>query len=153
MPAPFQSTYSENQDVGLVGGLVNGEEFNALSRTVETAAGIKWGVPVSRGSADRGCVIHAAGLSLLGITRRNPAVVPGFEGYRQYAEAGIVDMGVINVKCEGTITAGAAAYWNPVSGLWTVVTASMLPIAGAKFDAAGGASVNNGLVPLRIRLT
>lgn len=56
MPNPFQNTYSENQDIGLVGGLVAGEEFNAFSRTVETVGGIAWGAPAFQGAADRGCV-------------------------------------------------------------------------------------------------
>lgn len=51
-----QSTYAENFDTGIVGDLVSGENFNALSRTVESSGGVGFGRPVWQGSADRGCV-------------------------------------------------------------------------------------------------
>ena len=51
-----QTTYAENQDAGLVGALVSGEDFNAFSRTVESAAGIGFGQPAYQGAADRGVI-------------------------------------------------------------------------------------------------
>lgn len=55
-PNPFQSTYATGQEKGLPGGLVNGENYNAFSRTVESAAGLGFGQPAFQGAADRGCV-------------------------------------------------------------------------------------------------
>lgn len=155
MPTPFQSTYSATQGVGLEGGLVNGEEFNAFSRTVETAAGIKFGRPVAKGAADRGIILHAAGQTFLGVTRRNPALAPSSNGtngdaYAQYKDASVVDFGVIWGKAGVAVVAGAAANWDTATGLWTgaAVAGSVIACPGCKFDAGGNA---NDLVPIRIR--
>lgn len=59
-PNPFQNTYATGQEKGLPGGLVNGENFNAFSRTVESAAGLGFGQPAFQGAADRGCVAARA---------------------------------------------------------------------------------------------
>lgn len=154
MPTPFQSNYNATQGVGLEGGLVNGEEWNGYSRTVETAAGIQFGRPVAKGAADKGIILHAAGQTFLGITRRNPTVAPslGTNGDRfvQYKEAPVIDFGTIWVKVGVTVVAGAAANWDTNTGLWTgaAVAGTVIACPGCKFDAAG---VANDLVPVRIR--
>lgn len=154
MPTPFQSNYSATQGVGLEGGLVSGEDFNAYSRTVETAAGIQFGRPVAKGAADKGLIIMAAGAAFLGITRRSSTIRPssGTNGdrYVQYAEAPVVDYGVIWVKAGEPVVGGAAANWDTATGLWTdaAVAGTVIACPGCKFDASG---TTNDLVPVRIR--
>lgn len=152
MANPTQTTYAENQEIGTPGQLVNGENFNAFSRTVETAAGIAFGVPVAQGAADRGCIIMANGLKATGITRRNPAVVPGNgDKYAQYAEAAIIDEGVVWGRAEEVVAARAQAFWNPATGKWVAgpATANDVKIDGAIYDTSAAA---NGLVAIRVRI-
>ena len=123
MPTPFQSTYADRQDRGYEGMIANSEPYNAYSRTVETAAGIQFGRPVAKGSADRGCILMAAGQDFLGISRRDNTQMPssGTNGDRvpQYKELAIVDDGVIFVKVGEPVVARAAANWDTATGLWT----------------------------------
>lgn len=146
---PFQNTYAEGHDVGLPGMLVNGENFNAFSRTIETAAGVAFGVPVARGAADRGVVIATVGSEIAGITRRNPALRPTNAGkYLQYEEAGIVDEGVMWVKAGGVVADGGQAYWDPATGLY-VADNTKVKCSGMIFDTSG---VAQQMVQLRIRI-
>lgn len=152
MPTPTQSNYAENQDIGTEGQLVNGEDFNAFSRTVETAAGIDFGVPVAQGAADRGCIIMANGLKAIGVTRRNPAVAPGDgDKYVQYRDAAVVDSGVIYGRTEEAVAARAQAFWNPATGKWSAgpAGANDVKIDGAIYDTAANA---NALVAIRVRI-
>lgn len=59
-PNPFQNNYAAGQEKGLPGQLVNSENFNAHSHTVESAAGIGFGQPAFQGAADRGIVATRA---------------------------------------------------------------------------------------------
>ena len=52
--AVVQDTYNELPAFGYPGQVANGETSNRISRTVETAAGIGFGVPVYRGTGDHG---------------------------------------------------------------------------------------------------
>ncbi len=154
MPTPFQSTYANTQGVGLEGGLVNGEEFNAFSRTVETAAGIQFGRPVAKGAADKGIILHAAAQAFHGITRRNPTIRPsvGTNGdrYGQYQEAAVIDLGVVWVTAGATVVAGTVANWDTGTGKWTgaAVAGNVIACPGCRFDTSG---VANDLVAVRIR--
>lgn len=154
MPTPIQSTYANTQGVGLEGGLVNGENWNAFSRTVETVAGIQFGRPVAKGAADKGIILHAAAQAFVGVTRRNPAIAPSIgtngDRYAQYKEAAVLDIGVVWVKVGVGVAANVAANWDTATGLWTgaAVGGTVIACPGCKFDAAGNA---NDLVPMRIR--
>lgn len=58
--ATYQTDYSTSPAKGLPGMVVNEEKSNAISRTVESAAGIEFGQPAFRGSGDHGVVAGAA---------------------------------------------------------------------------------------------
>lgn len=148
---PFQSTYNANQEAGLAGGLVNGEDFNAFSRTVETAAGIGFGKPVAQGAADRGCILFASGGTFLGITRRNPAVDPiNGDKYAQYTEASVIDFGVVRGLVGAAVTARSQVRWDTVAGKFTGAAASgtVLDCPGCTFDAA---AAQDTLAIIRVR--
>lgn len=51
-----QTTWGFDSAIGLPGQIANEEKYNGITRTVETAAGIAFGQPAYRGTADRGCI-------------------------------------------------------------------------------------------------
>lgn len=55
-----QSTYGDTPAKGLPGQIANEEKCNKVSREVESAAGIAFGQPAFRGSADHGVILGAA---------------------------------------------------------------------------------------------
>ncbi|WP_066795082.1 structural cement protein Gp24 [Sphingomonas soli] len=52
----LQSTYSDTIAAGYKGLVANGETSNRITRTIETAGGIGFGVVAYRGAGDHGCV-------------------------------------------------------------------------------------------------
>ena len=142
------TTYPTARDKGLPGGRVNTEAENAVSRTVEDAAGIAFGAPVARGVNDKGCRIMAAGRAFIGVALLNRAVRPGAgDRYAQYDEAGIMDFGVVWVRVNEAVVAGDAAYFNAASGRYTK-TNTDIAIPNAIFDANAAAG---DVAPLRVR--
>jgi len=57
MAIPFQTTYPATFPKGVPGQIANEEKYNAISRTVESAAGLAFGQPAFRGAGDHGTVI------------------------------------------------------------------------------------------------
>lgn len=87
-----------------------------ISRTVETAAGIAFGVPVSQGSEDGGCVAYAG--DFVGVTVRNRDMRPETpDKYAQYESANLMIKGTIWVAVAAAVSAGDPVYIN-ASGGW-----------------------------------
>jgi hypothetical protein len=143
-----QTTYPTTMPKGQAGMKANAEDWNAITRTCETVAGIAFGVPVSRGAADFGCIIAAAATKILGISIKD-ITRPAADGdkYARYSNVGILTMGVIWVVAGGACTAGNPAYWDPATGKW-VNDNTKLAVPGAVFDSTG---VLNDLVLVAIR--
>ena len=126
-----QSTYADNVGAGYVGGLVNLEPRVLISRTVEDAAGIAFGLAVMQGTEDKECVVSDAS-AFLGVTVRDQSVDPADpDTFRQYDEARIMTKGVIWVANSGGVAAG-----DPVVGLaaGALGTGSSPLIDGARWD-------------------
>lgn len=90
--ATYQTSYGINKARGLPGQVSTLEESNRITRTVETAAGIAFGQPVQRGTADRGAAILSTG-DFLGLAILHVAVAPDAanpDAYPQYSELGIM---------------------------------------------------------------
>lgn len=122
--AVVQSSYATAYAVGYAGMVANGETSNRISRTVEDADGIGFGVPVFRGTSDHGVTATPTADALMGITIANyaaPANTTGIETdvYPQYSTAGILTQGVIWVVAGVDTTDGAQAY---VAAAGTTVT-------------------------------
>lgn len=94
--ATYQTTYSNSPAIGLAGQIANEEKCNKISRTVETAAGIAFGQPAFRGSADHGVVAGAtfaatgagsesAGNVGTGVITDAPAITAGAKAGRYQA--------------------------------------------------------------------
>lgn len=142
----LQSTYG-TMSAARPGMIANMEEVgNDISRTVEDAAGIGFGLPVFQGSADDG-ITATVGAGFRGITVRaqardanNPSL------YAQYESAKVRTKGVIWVTAGATVAAGAAVYYTP-AGAWTSATSGNTAVVGAIFDSSAS---SGGLVKIRL---
>lgn len=108
-----QTTYSANISAARAGMIANTEPNVLISRTVETAAGVGFGVPVQKGATDNSCKIMASGATeILGITVRERNVNPETpDKFAQYESARLMRKGVLWV----TVTdAGGVADGDPV---------------------------------------
>lgn len=114
MSITIQSTYADDYAKGYPGMVANGETSNRISRTVESAAGAAFGVPLYRGSGDHGCVTAVGSLAtFLGWAIADRGIVPttvtgAVDTYPQYSTAGILTLGAIYVTVTGAVTDGAA---------------------------------------------
>ena len=109
----LQTTYTNDQPVAYAGMVGNGETSNRITRSVEDAAGIAFGVPVYRGTGDHGCTATVGTLAtFLGFTIANSAQAPvagqDADEYQQYDNANILTNGPIYVAVTGTVADGAA---------------------------------------------
>jgi hypothetical protein len=99
------------------------DETNSVtdSKTVETAAGIGFGLAVSQGTNDRGVIL--GGTAFVGITRADPTigradVSPALtlDSYPQNDNAAVLAMGDIWVIPDNAVTAGEAVYYSTTTG-------------------------------------
>jgi len=101
-----QTTYADNIPVGYAGGLVNEEPKTLISRNVEDAAGIAFGLAVMQGTEDKGCVV-GDGSDFLGVTVRDQSVDPAAPNtFEENSNARIITEGVIWVANSGGVSAG-----------------------------------------------
>jgi hypothetical protein len=111
--AELQTTYSNTIAKGYAGMVANGETSNRISRTIEDAAGVGFGIPVYRGSGDHGCTATVGTLAtFLGFTIAvaGQGLVAGqtADTYVQYDNVPIMPSGAIYVAVKGAVTDGAA---------------------------------------------
>lgn len=124
-----QTTYLDNMAVAFNGMIANTEPNNLISRNVETAAGIGFGVPVIQGTADQGCAVVAASTDeIVGITVRDQSV--DGDTFAQYDSALLMREGVLWV----TVTdAGGVDAGDPV---WVTVADGTFANADATSDGS-----------------
>jgi len=102
-----QSTYADTIDAGFAGALANEEPRVLISRTVEDAAGIAFGLGVIQGTADKGCVVGDGSGLMLGVTVRDQSVNPATPNlFADEDNARIMTKGVIWVVNTGGCVAG-----------------------------------------------
>lgn len=106
----IQTTYPEKQDAGRAGGLVNMELANLISRTVQTAAGLGFGLCVERGTGDNDCILFDGGTPL-GISIRDRALDANEPNkFKQYAEARIITKGPVYAETPVAVDQGDPVY-------------------------------------------
>ena len=119
-PAPIQTTYTRYLKPGFPGMLADEVNFAADTRTVETAAGIGFGLAVSQGTNQAGCIL--GGSAFVGITRADPTLVHAEGGtvdkYVQYDSAAVLVIGDIWVYAPGA-DVGEAVNYNTTTGALT----------------------------------
>ena len=102
-----QSTYADNIAVGYAGALANEEPRVLISRSVEDAAGIAFGLGVIQGTADKGCVVATGAAAIVGITVRDQSVDPATPSlFEEDSNARIMTKGVIWAVNTGGVVAG-----------------------------------------------
>jgi hypothetical protein len=136
--AVVQSTYLTAYAVGYAGMIADGETSNRISRTVEDATAIGFGVPVFRGVGDHGVTATPSSL-FMGITIANyaaPAIqASGIQGdnYPQYSTAGILTLGEIWVNSSVAVADGDQAYVTS-GGVITNISTSNTILTGWFFQ-------------------
>lgn len=172
MSTVVQTTYRPQLAAAVAGMIADEASAEVGTRQVETAAGIGFGVAVSQGVNDKGCIV--GGTAFIGITVRDVAQdrIPidplssteaAADVYPQYSNAAILSRGDIWVVASATVTAGAALYYGSdgtfgLSGgeqAYGSITFTEQPVAGqtvtidgttVTFEASGatGNQVNLG---------
>jgi hypothetical protein len=126
-----QSTYADNIDAGYAGAIVNTEPRTLISRTVEDAAGIAFGLAVMQGTEDKGCVV-SDGSEVLGVTVRDQSVDPSTpDKFAENEEARIMTKGVVWVANSGGVAAGDVVH-SLASGALSNTGGTV--VAGARWD-------------------
>ncbi|MCV2448467.1 hypothetical protein [Paracoccus sp. DMF] len=133
-------TFKENLAPYAVGRRANMEQWNTISRTLEGATPVGFGVPVIAGTAPHTCApLTAAGQNVLGITETSHILPRPGDQFAQYDTVGVCESGVIGVLLGANVTKGAQARFNVTNQTWTgaAASATVLTIPGAQFDEAG----------------
>lgn len=137
MPA-IQTVYNTNIPVRKAGHVYDMTQCDKISRTVETAAGIAFGLPVAQGAAPQGCIAYA-GTGFLGVTVRDRSVRTG-ELFSQYESALILKKGPITVLASAAVVAGDPVYVTS-AGLFTNVATSNFLIPNSRWDSTAASGV------------
>lgn len=148
----LQDAVSASQPIGFVGQKVDGREYDAVTRLVEDAAGLAWGKPVIRGTADNQVKIAGATIApatFVGVSVRDVSVRPSAgDKYPRYGNATILTKGSIWVRVGEAVADGDAAYWDAVAGAWLKTdTDDSYAVPNARFDSTAAL---NGLAILTL---
>ncbi len=100
-----QTTYSDNIAAGKAGAVANMVPSSLISRTVETAAGVGFGLAVSQGTEDYGVVVFNDA-DYVGITVRERSVSAGQDSYAQYDTACVITQGEVSCVAVDAVSAG-----------------------------------------------
>ena len=145
MPA-VQSTYPSRLSSGHVGELADLGESDVISREVQAAGGIGFGLAVIQGTADNQATIGGAGI-FLGISVRDPAVdATRGDKYNQYDNVAIMRNGVIWVTAGEAVNFGDAVY-RTSTGTLNKTSAGNTLVANARWDST---AANGALAKVRL---
>lgn len=148
MPA-IQSSVTERMRKAVAGQRATMIPATMISRTVESAAGLAFGVAAARGANDNGCKVWETGNTFLGITIRERSINPDTQAdkFAQYEAARIMTKGDVWVVAGAAVADGEPVYLVAATGAFTNVSSGNIAINGI-FDstAASGALV-------KVRLT
>jgi len=115
-----QTSYSINQRIAVAGTIFDLNPYDNVSRDVETAAGIGFGLAVSRGTDEQRQVV-VGGAAFLGLTvralDREGAANTGLVSYSEKETAAIMRSGYIYAECVSGCTAGDSANYNTITGV------------------------------------
>jgi len=166
-----QSTYSPRQRAGVVGMIADEVSSEVGSFNNETAAGIGFGLAVSIGSNDKGCVL--AGSAFLGVSVRDITLVLAsidplattygtVDVYSEYVAVGVLTRGHIWVQANADVVGGDPLFYDTTYGTFTnsasgeaangSITFSHQPLAGQTivvngititFETSGAVAASN----------
>jgi hypothetical protein len=149
MAITIQSTYPAAPAAGFAGMVYDGETSNRISRTVEDAGGMAFGVAAFRGSGDHGITATPAANTFMGVVIADAGQVPGIgetaDTLAQYKTAALLNQGVIYVNGSVAVADGDQVYVTP-GGAYTNVSTSNIALP-ARFELTTSAA---GIVPIRV---
>lgn len=136
-----QTNYAENIPVGVPGAIVDMIPKTLISRTVETAAGIAFGLPVYRGTGDKGVVATGTAANYVGFTVLDRSVREG-NLFSQYESARIMTDGAIWITAPANVADGAAVVIGGVTipGAFYQTTATSGQLAQVRLNRVAPAA-------------
>ena len=151
--ATYQTSYTLAPAKGLHGQISSEEKCNKISRTVEEAAGIRFGTPVQRGVGDHGVTAMSTG-DFLGIAVLNPAVPANAanpDAYPQYFAGAFMTMGAMYVTAGGAVTDGGDVFYNTSTSRYVGAAGTNIigPLPDTFFESSGA---NGDVVEISVRL-
>ena len=143
---PVQTTYKYPHDAAYP-GMVSGNDYDADTGIVETAAGIGFGLAVSQGANDLGIIIGGTVAGFRGVTIRDVTLDPSkSDTFAQYDNAGVLQEGKIWVTPKEAVAAQDPVYFDPATGEFYKGVATLAtavgPLLGARWVDSAAA---NGL--------
>lgn len=148
-----QTTYLDSQPAAFVGMIASNEPNNLISRSVETSAGIGFGVPVIQGTADNQCDVVAASTDdVIGITVRDQSVTSDL--FAENENALLMRSGVmwVTVTDAGGVAAGDDVWVLVSNGTFSNADAGTdgsLKLAGCRWETS---AANGALAQIRVNL-
>jgi hypothetical protein len=145
---PVQTVFSPTLRAGIPGMVNRMVDYNAVSRSCDTPAGIAPARAVSQGAWDGGAVIGGTlngflGITILDPTLVNPSFAPLADGvYAQYAEMGILTKGEIFALCVLACVAGDPLSFIAADGTLTNTGGVVVPGARWKYTRATPGDLN-----------
>ncbi|KAF0675080.1 structural cement protein Gp24 [Profundibacterium mesophilum] len=134
---PIDFSYNERLEAGYPGAIVNTEPKTLISRTVETATGIGFGVPVSQGANDNGVTTTAGNTDVLGVTVWDRTTDPETpDTFGQYRSARIMTKGVVWVRAGEAVAAGDPVCVTAADGTFKKTATGNLTVANARYDSS-----------------
>lgn len=153
----IQTTYNSTIDAARAGMIANTEHVNFVSKTIETAAGVGFGLPVAQGSADNGVVVSSASaFDYVGFTVREQSldVSQNTDKYSQYDSVRVMTHGIlwVLVTDAGGVAAGDAVWVTKATGALSNADAgsgASVNLAGCRWESSGA---NGALAKIRINM-
>lgn len=129
-----QSSYSERQPVAVAGMIANMRNWDGITRSNETDAGIGFGLAVSRGTdTEKGCKLAGAIADFLGVSMRDVTLeVTQDDEYADNQNVGILTMGEIWVQVTGTPGPDDPVHFDATTGVFAA-SGGTGPVLGARW--------------------
>lgn len=151
MPA-IQTVYPSTQPVAVVGAKATEIPATIISRNVQTAGGIGFGIAVAQGTQDKsvvpfgGAANKYVGITLLDRSARGTTTLA--DSFAQGESARIMTIGDIWVNASVAVAAGDPVYLVAATGLFTNVATANTAVPNARFDTSTTAA--NQLAVVRL---
>jgi len=139
MPA-VQTNYAATLAPGVAGAQATMLPATIISRNVEPANGLAFGVAVAQGTTDKGIVAFGgAANKFVGITMLDRSAIgttAAPDSFAQRSSARVMTIGDIWVQASVQVAAGDPVYLVAATGLFTNAATDNVAIPNARFDTS-----------------